>query len=81
MPFSIVFLILGIVLIRTVGSPGRRHGRPAHGARPLDEKLTRLEAQVADLQDQLEQDRAQIARLQEERDFLRQLYPEKGPAT
>lgn len=77
MPFSIVVLILGIVLIRSLGSRGRRPWRHAPDPGIVTEKLSRLEAQVADLQEQMEQDRAQIARLQEERDFLRQLYPEK----
>ncbi len=37
--------------------------------------MTRLEAQVADLQEQIEQDRAALSRLDEERDFLKKLYP------
>lgn len=83
MSMSIVFLILGLVLIRAV-SWGPRRGERRHlgrrdgGSSELVEKVAKLEARVGDLQEQLEQDRIVLGRLEEERDFYRQLYPTPG---
>lgn len=79
MPLSIVVLILGLVAIRTLGRRGRPHSRHGSEREPSDGRLARLEAQLTDLQEQVEQDRLQIARLREERDFLRRLYPDAAP--
>jgi hypothetical protein len=71
---SIVVLILGLVFMKLVFGGSHRHWRQTRD--PLmDEKVTRLEAVVADLQEQLDQDRAALARLEEERSFYAQLYP------
>lgn len=83
MSMSIVFLILGLAFIRAVSwgprrwERGRRWGRPGGGAE-LAEKVAKLETRVGDLQEQLEQDRILLGRLEEERDFYRQLYPAAG---
>ena len=74
MSAMIVVLILGLAFIRAISVGGRRRWHYAHSVQ-LEEKVTRLEALVTDLQEQLERDREAITRLQDERDFLKQLYP------
>ena len=72
-----LMMFLGFLLVRAVVGGGYRHQRRWERG-VLDEKVAKLEAMVGELQEQAEQDRAALHRLEEERDFLRQLYPPKN---
>jgi len=75
---SVFFMVfLAFAVMRMVGGGFRARRRWEHSAL-LDEKVAKLETLVNELQEQMEQDRTQLQRLQEERDFLRQLYPAKS---
>ena len=76
-----LMMFLGFLLMRAVVGGGYRHQRRWERAGVLDEKVAKLEAMVGELQEQAEQDRAALHRLEEERDFFRQLYPPKNEAT
>ena len=78
---SIIALIfLGFIALRLIGGGGHHHRRWER-ASLLEAKIAKLEAAMTDLQEQAEQDRAQLARLEEEREFFRQLYPAKVEAS
>ena len=77
MTMPIVLLILGMMFLRLTLGGSRRRWRQEHDP-VLEDKVTKLEALVADLQEQLEQDRIALTRLEEERAFLAQLYPAKA---
>lgn len=74
---SLLWLFLGFGLLRLIlFGPARRWRRGYYDRSPLvAEKVARLEAQVTALQEQAEEDRALLKRLEEERDFFKQLYP------
>ena len=74
-----VLMFLAFAVLRAVGGGYRRRHRWER-ASLLEEKVVRLEGLVSELQEQAEQDRALLVRLEEERDFLRQLYPVKSEA-
>jgi hypothetical protein len=71
--FAVALIIFAVLFLR---GRSRRHwgGRGDYGYQLVD-RLAKLETTVAELQEQIEQDRVTISRLEEERDFLRQLYP------
>lgn len=78
MPFFFM-MFLGFLVLRAVGG-GYRGRRRWEQSMLLEEKVAKLETLVADLQEQIDQDRTLLQRLEEERDFLRQLYPAKEEA-
>ena len=45
------------------------------GDQILTERLVKLEGLVSELQDQVDRDRASLNQLEQERDFLKELYP------
>jgi hypothetical protein len=78
--FLMIFLAFGLLRVVTGGGRAWRRRRWEQPSLMLEEKVAKLEALVAELQEQAELDRDAIHRLEEERDFLRQLYPAKEPA-
>jgi hypothetical protein len=75
----IVLAFLAFAVLRAIGG-GYRHRHRWERSSLLEEKVTKLEGMVSELQEQAEQDRLLLQRLEEERDFLRQLYPSKAEA-
>jgi hypothetical protein len=71
--FAIALVIFAMLFVR--GRSRRYWGGRGDYAYQLVDRLAKLETTVAELQEQVEQDRVTIGRLEEERDFLRQLYP------
>ena len=71
-----LMVFLAFAVLRVVGGGFRGRRRWEHSAL-LEEKVTKLEGLVAELQEQADQDRAVLRRLEAERDFFRQLYPAK----
>ena len=81
MNVSYIFMVfLAFAVLRAIGGGGFRRRRWERWERSgvLEEKVVRLEGLVSELQEQAEQDRLVLQRLEEERDFLRQLYPAKA---
>ena len=74
----LVMVFLAFAVLRAVGGAGYGRRRRWERATMLEEKVARLEGLVGELQEQAESDRALLTRLEEERDFLRQLYPAKA---
>ena len=73
---SVFFMVLlAFMVMRAVTGGGHRRHRRRERAALLEEKVGRLEGMVAELQEQADQDRVLLRRLEEERDFFRQLYP------
>jgi hypothetical protein len=74
-------MFLGFVALRVIGGGFARRRWERwdrwEGSTLLEQKVTKLEGLVNELQEQGEQDRVLLHRLEEERDFLRQLYPAK----
>jgi hypothetical protein len=73
-----LMMFLGFIVIRAVVGGGyhmRRRWDRWERSTVLDDKVAKLEGMLAELQEQAEQDRVLLHRLEEERDFLRQLYP------
>ena len=75
-----LMMFLAFAVLRVVGG-GYRGRRRWERSTMLEEKVAKLETLVSDLQEQIEQDRVLLQRLEEERDFLRQLYPAKAEDT
>ena len=76
----ILMVFLGFAILRTLRDGGYRRARRWERSALLEEKIARLESVVTELQEQTDQDRSALRRLEEERDFLRQLYPAKEEA-
>ena len=75
MSTAVIVLIVAFMFFRALGGGRyRREWRQGHPS-VLHERVAKLEVQLADLQEQLEQERASVSRLEEERDFLKALYP------
>jgi hypothetical protein len=72
-----LMMFLGFAVLRALGGAGHYRRRRWERSTALEEKVVRLEGMVTELQEQAEQDRTVLLRLEEERDFLRQLYPTK----
>ena len=75
-----LMMFLGFLVMRAVVGGGfhmRRRWDRWERSTLLEDKIAKLEGQVSELQEQAEQDRVLLQRLEEERDFLRQLYPAK----
>ena len=73
-----LMMFLGFIVLRAVVGGGfqmRRRWDRWERSTLLEDKVTKLEGLVSELQEQAEQDRVLLHRLEEERDFLRQLYP------
>jgi hypothetical protein len=69
-------MLLAFGVLRMIAGGGHHYRRRRwERSSLLEEKLAKLEGMVSELQEQADQDRRMLQRLEEERDFLRQLYP------